>query len=273
MFRYGTHTLSEYFTVSFTTLSGASIGTVGDVLLSSGVSGIGYPTISTAALLSRTVEIHGEGSITLSAYDGMRIVSKTVKVVNETTTLLSTTIVPAPQVSPVAFDAPTTTWPVVAPVTQPTTTTTMTTPWHRSRQPCPCWSSPDLRPGAAAPLPARVCVVRTTRRHRELIHKPREPAQQAGAGGGQAGPVKSRRHHQRTHDLIEGVDRHLPSRFAGSGDSRASTPRPYVSRRRLRPKRTPGPGPMRPSGSPNPATAPATPARPGSPAPPGSPHR
>ncbi len=126
MFRYGTHALSEYFTVSFTTLSGAGIGTAGDVLLSSGVSGISYPTISAAALLSRTVEIHGEGSITLSAYDGTRIVSKTVKVVNETTTLVSTTIVPAPQVSPIAFDAPTTTWPVVAPVTQPTTTTTMT---------------------------------------------------------------------------------------------------------------------------------------------------
>ena len=125
MFRYGTHALSEYFTVSFTTLSGAGIGTAGDVLLSSGVSGISYPTISAAALLSRTVEIHGEGSITLSAYDGTRIVSKTVKVVNETTTLVSTTIVPAPQVSPIAVDAPTTTWPVVAPVTQPTTTTTM----------------------------------------------------------------------------------------------------------------------------------------------------
>ena len=125
MFRYGTHALSEYFTVSFTTLSGAGIGTAGEVLVSSGVSGIGYPTISTAALLSRTVEIHGEGSITLSAYDGTRIVSKTVKVVNETTTLVSTTIVPAPQVSPIAVDAPTTTWPVVAPVTQPTTTTTM----------------------------------------------------------------------------------------------------------------------------------------------------
>ena len=161
------HLLSEYFSISWTTLTyGATIETAGGVHLFPGdlISRNFFSDTPSADVLSLSFKISAPGSITVIASDGARLVTRTAAVLvapaaTAPTTTTTTTTTTAPTTTTTTTRAPpvVTTKPPVAPTGPPVVATTpvlATTPVATTVPPVATTAPPvAIAAPAAAPVP------------------------------------------------------------------------------------------------------------------------